>query len=345
MSLEHQGSVYEATALAVPFLLAILADPQTPDKREFIHFLAHIGCNGLYLNHRYQCLSTQHYSRMAKDADPISWREENALYEQLHEDTHRSFREGLSIFLLLLSDPDPVVRQEVAFLLAAFPEARAMLLPPLITQLRCEENEYVQCSLLLSLGYLLPPTPDAVQLLSLYMEQGETRLLQFIAANALCTLLKDQTPENAVHVMFEVFAHPDALQPSYEQLSPIWGSGWIHARALYYLSLLTSSPHRMLILERLIELFPTVDSPVDYDCADLLVRIAFYEKQFRFQPHSTFNDLDPLQQTVLRTLAAKEMPGGGTELNDYFGAETLACMDFPANRRGLKAFLETATCQ
>src|SRR5260221_11060504 len=59
MSLEHQGSVYEASALAVPFLLAILADPQTQDKGQLVHFLAHLGCRGLYLGHWYEDLQTR----------------------------------------------------------------------------------------------------------------------------------------------------------------------------------------------------------------------------------------------------------------------------------------------
>jgi hypothetical protein len=53
MSLEHQGSVYEASALTVPFLLAVLADPQTQDKGQLVHFLAHLGCRDLYLGHWY----------------------------------------------------------------------------------------------------------------------------------------------------------------------------------------------------------------------------------------------------------------------------------------------------
>lgn len=306
MLLEHQGSVYEASALAVPFLLAILAEPHAQDKRKLVHFLAHLGCRGLYLGHWYQGLQTRLVVQSMKEDETFFSQDATDRYRRCEEDTHQGFREGLHIFLPLLSDPDPAIREEVAFLLATFPEDRSRLLPPLITQLQAENDEQVQCSLLLCLGYLLTPTPDSSQLLFHYLEKGETLLLQFTAARALCTLFKARTPEKVVQVLFEVLTHPHPLQPSYEHLSPLWGSGWVHAKALYYLDQLTASPYQMLILERLIELFPTLDEHVDLDCADLLVRVAFYEKQFRLQPPITFDTLDPIQQTVLRTLVAKE---------------------------------------
>jgi hypothetical protein len=351
MSLEHQGSVYEASALAVPFLLAILADPQTQDKRQLVHFLAHLGCRGLYLGHWYENLQTRLVLQRMKEDKTVFSQDARDRHRRWEEDTHQGFREGLHIFLPLLSDPDPAIREAVAFLLATFPEDRSRLLPPLITQLQTETNEQVQCSLLLCLGYLLTPTPDASQLLLHYLEEGETQLLQFTAARALCTLLKAQTPEKVVQVLFEVLTHPHPLQPSYEHLSPLWGSGWIHAKALYYLDQLTASPYQMLILERLIELFPALDERVDLDCADLLVRVAFYEKQFRLQPHITFTDLDPMQQSVLRTLAAKETPWVGdyprwdihfqTQVHFPPAVGALVCVGLPATRRGLQAFMVT----
>lgn len=306
MSLEHQGSVYEASALAVPFLLAILADPQTQGKRQLIHFLAHLGCRGLYLGHWYIDLSTRlAFQYQEEGHGPIS-QEVIDRHRKWEEETHQGFRKGLDTLLPLLSDPDPAIREEIAFLLAAFPEDRSRLLPSLMAQFQAETREPVQCSLLLCLGYLSTPTSDAAQMLTYYLEHGETELLQFTAARALCTLLKEQASEKVVRVLFEAFTHPHALQASYEQLSPLWGSGWIHTRALYYLDLLTSSPHQSVIMERLVELFPTLDDLVHFDCADLLVRVAFYEKNFCFTPHILFDDLDPMQQTVLQTLVAKE---------------------------------------
>jgi hypothetical protein len=128
-----------------------------------------------------------------------------------------------------------------------------------------------------------------------------------------------------------------------------------------YLDLLTSSPYQMLIMERLIELFPTLDDLVHFDCADRLIRVAFYEKNFRFQPHTIFDDLDPLQQVVLQTLVAKEtiwlgkyaglrdqifkdiFPGGqGGHYHYPPPIEALVCVGLlPATRQNLQAFIST----
>src|SRR5258708_23107673 len=71
MSLEHQGSVYEESALAVPFLLRILADPQPQDKGQLVHFLAHLGCGGLYLGHWYEDLQTRLVLQRMKEDEPF----------------------------------------------------------------------------------------------------------------------------------------------------------------------------------------------------------------------------------------------------------------------------------
>lgn len=360
MSLEHQSTVYEASALAVPFLLAILADPQTRDKRQLVHFLAHLGCRSLYLRHWYRDLQTRLILLRRDEGDTLFPQETSDQYRTWEEDTHQRFREGLTTLLPLLSEPDPLIREEVAFLLASFPEDRSMLLPSLIAHLQAETHEPVQCSLLLCLGHLLTPDLDASQLLLHYLEEGEGPLVQFTAARAVCTLLKEQTPEKVVQVLFEAFMYPHALQPSYKQLSALWGSGWIHARAFYYLDLLTSSPHQMLIMEQLVGLFPTLDDLVQFDCADLLIRVAFYEKNFCFQPRTTFDDLDPLQQAILQTLVAKEtiwlgkyagiheqifkdaFPGDQVVHYHYPPPiEALVCVGLPATRQDLQAFIST----
>lgn len=362
--LEHQGNVYEASALAVPFLLEILTDPQTLDKRQLVHLLAHLGSRGRYLGNWYQPLDTRlTFQHINEDKSPVS-QEIREYYRRWEEDTHQAFREGLSIFLSLLSDPDSAIRTESAFLLATFPEDRAKLLPTLIAQLQTEKDEYVQCSLLLCLGHVLTPTLDASRLLQHYLAEGKTKLLQFTAARALCILLKEETPEEVVHVLLEVLAHPFPLQPSYEQLSPLWGSGWIHAKALYYLDQLMSSPHQTFILERLVELFPALEEHIDLDCADLLARVLFYEKNFLIEPDTTFDDLDPMQQAVLRAFVAKETlwPEIPSYEDEFFQSwdeihlvqinvppsTSLPVLEYsglPTTRQNLQTFIATATRQ
>jgi hypothetical protein len=56
LSLIHQGTVYEASVLAVPFLLEILAAPRTPDKCQLLRFLVELGTQSRCLGPSYQTL-------------------------------------------------------------------------------------------------------------------------------------------------------------------------------------------------------------------------------------------------------------------------------------------------
>ena len=358
-NLEHQGSVYEASALAVPFLLEILARPQSRDKLPLVHLLACLGSKGAHLGADFQPLETRLLLHSLNEEPPIP-REAMDNFRTWTEETHQAVREGLSLFLPLLADPDPAMRMEIAFLLSNFKEDHAWLSPLVMIQLREETDESVQCCLLLCLGRLLPRAAEDSYLLMYYLVEGETALLQFTAAMALCTLLKDETPEEVVHLLFQVLVDPFSLQPSYERLPPEWGSCWVHMRALYYLDRLVSSPYRTLILERLIEVLPILDHRIDQDCADLLLRVAFFERGFRLQSPMTFDDLDPIQQKILHRIAATEtlwrspwekvlqgMMTSSPEMDAMLlrmapgYTKALAYVGLPSSRQGLQAFIAT----
>lgn len=304
-NLTHQGSVYEASALAVPFLLEIVVHPQAQDKCQVVNLLACLGSKGAYLRPGFETLERRLLLQYIRD-EPLPHPEAVYDYRRWTEQTQQAVRNGLPLFLPLLADPDPAMRMEIAFLLSAFQQDRSWLSPPVIRQLQEETNEYVQCCLLLCLGQLLLPTPEASALLMRYLVEGETELLQFTAAMALCTLLEEKTPEEVVQCLFRVLVDPLPLQPSYEQIPREWGSCWVHMRALYYLDLLTASPHQTCILERLVEVLPILDDRIDQDAADLLLRVVFFERGFRLRPPMTFADLDPLQQQILRRIADTE---------------------------------------
>lgn len=367
-NLEHQGSVYEASALAAPFLLEIVAHPQAQDKRQVVNLLACLGSKGAYLRPGFQTLEMRLLSQRLQEEPPLH---PEALddYRRWVEQTHQAVRKGLPLFLPLLADPDPEMRMEIAFLLSAFKQDRAWLSPSVIRQLQEETNEYVQCCLLLCLGELLLSTPEALAILMPYLVEGETELLQFTAAMALCTLLEEKTPEEAVQCLFRVLVDPLPLQPPYEQIPREWGSCWVHMRALYYLDLLTASSHQTRILERLVEVLPMLDNRIDQDCADLLLRVAFFEKGFRLQLHMTLGDLDPLQQQILRRIAGTEtlwrspwqtllqgMQTSSEEEESSFEkqfneamlqaapdfSKALTYVGLPATRQGLQTFIATA---
>lgn len=357
MSLEHQGLVYDASVLAVPYLLEILAAPQTLDKRDLLHFLVSLitQSNTWTWNCSYQTLERQ--------ICLSNWNSNSDVPSLEAEELHQKIREGLPLFLTFLSDPDPTIREEIVCLFAFFPEDRSQLLPLLMKHLQTEKHEYVQCALLLCLGHLSEPLPEVTQLLLHYLDNGDTELLQYVAAGAMWTLLKEQTPRKAVLFFLEALAHPRKLRPSYEPFGLLWGFETLLADALFYLGQLMFSPYQTLILERVVEIYPHLKGLFDKPCADFLLRFAFYERGFPLQQKrvgfaeipfpTTFDALDPIQRMILQKLADKETLWIKEEFDPFSdhltGRLMPACFDllgylgFPSERRGLRGFIAGAT--
>jgi HEAT repeat protein len=125
----HQGSVYEATARAVPFLFELLADPATPERSWLAFLLASIG-------------DGQGYLKLHIGADEQRWRqllvERGTTLEaelQREDEVVRGVRlaigRGVEHLVPFLSDGQSEIRAAVARALGQFPARAAELLPAL----------------------------------------------------------------------------------------------------------------------------------------------------------------------------------------------------------------------
>ena len=92
----HQGSRYEATAPAVPFLLALAADPGTPDRVEIVRMIAAlaIGYDEAYLPTGVPIGDWRAEVATMRTADPSEvYREYDAWVAQAEDDGERRSRE------------------------------------------------------------------------------------------------------------------------------------------------------------------------------------------------------------------------------------------------------------
>ncbi|MGW4461910.1 hypothetical protein [Micromonospora sp. NPDC004704] len=133
-SLVHQGSRYEASAYAVPFLLDLVADPATPDRFLVARFLALVAIgsdeawlpDGIDVDHlrtradggeqalrRYRegaDLAPEDHGRIDAHADLTAW---------------EAVRDGLPVLRALLREDDSDLRTVVAYTLGWFPATAA----------------------------------------------------------------------------------------------------------------------------------------------------------------------------------------------------------------------------
>jgi hypothetical protein len=117
----HQGTVYPATAPAVPFLYRLLEADETADKQRVALLLTTIADG-----------------QTGADGDLAA--------------TRRAVRERLDLLYPYLRDPEWGVRHAVAWTIVRYPEAAARLLPDLEAAYRDEPNKHVRLALACAIG-------------------------------------------------------------------------------------------------------------------------------------------------------------------------------------------------
>src|SRR5262245_22261906 len=105
----HQGTVYEATAYAVPFLIELAIDRRTPDRAGILALLAEIAKGSSYRDV---------HGNMLDDAD-FEERKEGEL--QWVANAHEAVAKGFSAFLQITNESTDV-RYAAAHVMVQFPE-------------------------------------------------------------------------------------------------------------------------------------------------------------------------------------------------------------------------------
>lgn len=140
----HQGTVYEATAAAVPFLYGLLEADGVPDKSSVAHLLATIANGHSYL----ECHANT--PRMAATWESILAKDGKTLDAELARElghvaaSKREVARKLDVLYPYLRDPEPEIRRSVAVAVGCFPEIAARLLPDLQAAHRDEPDEYAR---------------------------------------------------------------------------------------------------------------------------------------------------------------------------------------------------------
>ena len=149
----HQGTVYSASAAAVPFLFELLAADETHEKSTIACLLASIAAGRGYLEvHAVGEFGEPAWRKILRDKGKSLEAELAREYMEVHA-VHLSVSPELPHLLPYLCDDDPEVRISVAEALARHPEHIAVSLPALKTALESETSaevrEVIQASLTL----------------------------------------------------------------------------------------------------------------------------------------------------------------------------------------------------
>ena len=125
----HQGTVYEASALAVPFLFELLASNDTPERNWIAFLVASIADGKGYLSVHIG-IDEQRWRKILGERG-TTLEAERAREERIVRMVHAEVGRAAHLLLPYLSDSQSEIRAAVSRALRLYPERAAELLPAL----------------------------------------------------------------------------------------------------------------------------------------------------------------------------------------------------------------------
>jgi hypothetical protein len=142
-NLWHQGTVYEATAHAVPFLLQLAASPGTPDRHHILSYLGTLADGASYID----------VHRHAVQFEPDELSEQLPKELKWVTDTRNAVKAGEAIYFDCLQAEGHVLCCSAAYALSQFPEEAHRYWPKLRSRFEGEENDaLIRCGLAMLVG-------------------------------------------------------------------------------------------------------------------------------------------------------------------------------------------------
>ncbi len=197
----HQGTVYEATSYAVPFLIELAADPNTPDRTGILHLIA--------------CIATGHRAVHGNRNNEPEFEEEKARECAWVTNARRAVVEGVDSLVEMTSE-DSAIRLAAANVLARLPEQKAMIGPLLRHLLSGETRSIFRIGLLLLMGITGDRSDPTLEVLNA-AANDEDASQRHAAAVAIAHLCPTPLSDAAKAAVIEAI-HAHDLSTSFEDL-------------------------------------------------------------------------------------------------------------------------------
>ncbi|MBD1920766.1 hypothetical protein H6F77_06665 [Microcoleus sp. FACHB-831] len=314
----HQGTVYEATSYAVPFLIELLQSETVQDKDEILTLLAYLAQGRSYLD-------VHEISEEPLEPNTPEF-VKNQLEKEIELIWVNNVRDavyaGKDVYLNLLEHNDPNIRMTAAYTLAFCRESVVGIISQMFKHLEQEAEPRVKASMVLSLGNLAVHQPELVEsLIKLFeaiMNSEANNLVTLAAAMALAKLAKEQTPPDAVEVLVNVMAEPQLVSGLYSQLP--WANGNVVADVSQCLGDLKADAIAFLI-PPLMQTLEFVDASSALSIAEMLLYLAFTGK--KVSAKVKIEELNETQRMVVKAIAQSDnawtIDGKMSEILSSFG--------------------------
>lgn len=267
----HQGTIYEATSHAIPFLIRLLQAQEVHLRHHLIWLLQGIADGGGYPG----------------QTDPKAVLEEQIDIAR----AQASIEVQLADLLSLISDPDRDVRRHISGLLAKMHGGRAWLLKHAIEQASNEPDVYSAANWLFSLSCAAPNLDTARQLVKL--ETSEHPLLKLATAAVVLACGDASRMNEAVEESTKPFQYPKIYEDYYRTCGFMDNSGCEEN----FISLLRRSvaPAQQALISAMQPLLPKIDKFAAAMIADEAIPFVF---DLQCLP-ATRGEASELQLTIL----------------------------------------------
>lgn len=197
----HQGTIYEATAFVVPFLIELLKSTDLLDKNEILILLAQIACGTSYHDVH------QHARIFREKAKTEEW--QGKIREELVwvENAKAAVQAEEPLYLELLSEPDSSIREASAYVLARLPQRSALVAEAIWKRFLMESAMPVKVSLVLSLG-IRAPSNEMGRLMELFAAASDKSIV-LAAAISVVNLAPAEAPQNVIEFLVKALGQQD----------------------------------------------------------------------------------------------------------------------------------------
>lgn len=222
----HQGTVYQATAPAVPFLLELVADPAVHRRDGLLHLLAEIATGSpVYGDGQSDDPWTRPSWRPTGDTQ--EGREQAGAWVRAAQ---QAVTVGVPVVLDSLDDPDVELRRMVPYTLAACGDRAGEILPALVARLPREPDPAAKASIVLAGTFLAGgrgTTEADIAWLTGLLGDAQVAPVRLAAAVGLAWTVPGELPDGVVATMVATLAGRGA-----EELTRLaWCTDWVEVLA------------------------------------------------------------------------------------------------------------------
>jgi hypothetical protein len=295
-NLWHQGTVYEASAYAVPFFIELLESPNVRDKAFILSYLESLSGGSSYLEAHHDwddpedVASPEYQERWRSELDWVKMTKEGVL-------------QGIKVYGHFLRQGEVNERTASALLLSALLSDTPELVNELLVRLELDEERLVKTALLIGLASAKQLSVEVLERLEFYLHSSDV-LLRYTAAYALARLKKSKVSTTVLEVLRDSLVLTEKLGNELASLPRNFSPDELVnevCRSFEYIG----KPALPYFLQALQHLDPGVRYYQYYleDMVGSLFYIAFDQQAFGKEISLDLAQLDEQQKKVLSVLA------------------------------------------